>query len=184
MLITRKPVDLNALPPGLRIGTSSPRRAAQIRRRAPVTVLPIRGNVPTRIAKLSDGQFDAVILAAAGLARLGLCLTNSIDLPLLEFVPAPAQGALAVQVREGSEAVEARLDHRGCLRAWPQTPNGPSSPPPGPVVTCLLQPMRPFPRQAQSTCWLSYSLRMGPKWCVAEQQAETPPALGLTWPKV
>lgn len=104
VLITREPADLSALPPGLRIGTSSPRRAAQIRRRAPVSVLPIRGNVPTRIAKMNEGQFDGVILAAAGLARLGLSPPNNIDLPLHEFVPAPAQGALAVQVRESSKA--------------------------------------------------------------------------------
>lgn len=104
VLITRQPLNLDALPAGLRIGTSSPRRAAQIRRRGPVHVLPIRGNVPTRIAKMEQGEFDGVILAAAGLARLGLRPANCINLPLGEFVPAPAQGALAVQVRAADQA--------------------------------------------------------------------------------
>jgi len=109
VLITRSPVELNALPAGLRIGTSSPRRAAQLRRRAAVTVLPIRGNVPTRLAKVERGEYDGVVLAAAGLARLGIRPPHSIDLPLGEFVPAPAQGALAVQARTGDPAVAVLL---------------------------------------------------------------------------
>ena len=64
-------------------------------------LVPLRGNVPTRLAKLETGELDAVVLAAAGLQRLSLKPKHAISLPLDQFVPAPAQGALAVQVREG-----------------------------------------------------------------------------------
>lgn len=101
VLVTREPVDLLNLPRGIRLGTSSPRRAAQFRRLADVRIVPIRGNVPTRVAKAESGEVDGVVLAAAGLKRLGLRPPNLIDLPVDRFVPAPAQGALAVQVREG-----------------------------------------------------------------------------------
>jgi hydroxymethylbilane synthase len=101
VLVTREPVDLSNLPRGMRLGTSSPRRAAQFRRLADVQIVPIRGNVPTRVAKVENGEVDGVILAAAGIKRLGLHPPHLIDLPLDRFVPAPAQGALAVEVREG-----------------------------------------------------------------------------------
>ncbi len=101
VLMTAEPVDLLNLPRGLRLGTSSPRRAAQFRRLADVRIVPIRGNVPTRVAKVGQGEFDGVVLAAAGLKRLGLRPANMIELPLDRFVPAPAQGALAVQMRTG-----------------------------------------------------------------------------------
>jgi hydroxymethylbilane synthase len=87
-----------------RIGTSSLRRAAQVRRERPeLRVVPIRGNVETRLAKLDDGQVDAVILARAGLERLGLAGRISAVLDPSRFIPAPAQGALAVQVRAADE---------------------------------------------------------------------------------
>ena len=105
VLVTRQPVDLSNLPRGIRLGTSSPRRAAQFRRLADVQIVPIRGNVPTRIAQVGQGGFDGVVLAAAGLRRLGLQPPNVIDLPVDRFVSAPAQGALAVQVREGDSTV-------------------------------------------------------------------------------
>lgn len=104
VLVTREPVDLSNLPRGIRLGTSSPRRAAQFRRLADVQIVPIRGNVPSRIAQVGQGGFDGVVLAAAGLRRLGLQPPNLIDLPVDRFVPAPAQGALAVQVRDGDAA--------------------------------------------------------------------------------
>jgi hydroxymethylbilane synthase len=104
VLITRAPAQLDALPAGWRIGTSSPRRAAQLRRCGPVTVVPIRGNVPTRIAKVEQGLVDGVVLAAAGVTRLGLGPAHRIDLPIDRFVPAPAQGALAVQARVDDKA--------------------------------------------------------------------------------
>jgi len=113
VLLTREPADLEHVPAGFRIGTSSSRRSAQLRRLGEVEVVPIRGNVPTRVAKLEREKLDGVVLAAAGLRRLGIEHEPSIDLPTDWFVPAPAQGALAVQTRENDEAVEIVrcLDH-------------------------------------------------------------------------
>jgi len=105
VLVTREPVELPNLPRGIRLGTSSPRRAAQMRRQGEVEIVPIRGNVPSRISQVGKGGLDGVVLAAAGLRRLGLRPPNLIDLPIDRFVPAPAQGALAVQVREGDSTV-------------------------------------------------------------------------------
>jgi hydroxymethylbilane synthase len=83
-----------------KIGTSSLRRAAQIKHlRADLTPVPIRGNVPTRIKLLEQGKFDAVILAHAGIERLGLGNKISLCFDPQQFIPAPAQGALAVQTR-------------------------------------------------------------------------------------
>jgi hydroxymethylbilane synthase len=100
VLITRNEVDLADLPRGMRVGTSSPRRAAQLRRVADVVIVPIRGNVPTRVSKV-ESELDGVVLAAAGIRRLGLKPRHLIELPVDRFVPAPAQGALAVQIRAG-----------------------------------------------------------------------------------
>ncbi len=85
------------------VGTSSARRKAQLLRMRPdVTVKDIRGNVPTRVQKLRDGHYDAIMLANAGVKRLDLDLSglHAIVLSPLEFVPAPAQGVLAIQCRE------------------------------------------------------------------------------------
>jgi hydroxymethylbilane synthase len=87
---------------GARVGTSAPRRSEQLTTLRPdLDVLDLRGNVPTRVRKLRDGLYDAIVLAAAGLDRLQLAVDDliAIDLPLELFVPAPAQGALAIQVR-------------------------------------------------------------------------------------
>jgi hydroxymethylbilane synthase len=102
------------LPPGTRLGTSSPRRAAIARSLRPdIEVLPIRGNVDTRLRKLRAGDYDALVLAAAGLARLGR-LDEATELcdPLV-WVPAPGQGILAVQCRAGDRvaATLAAIDH-------------------------------------------------------------------------
>jgi hydroxymethylbilane synthase len=92
--------DLDELPPGAVIGTSSLRRAAQLLARRPdLKVAPIRGNVDTRIRKILDGQYDGGILAGAGLIRLGLDVHITHWLPLDWMLPAPGQGALAVQCR-------------------------------------------------------------------------------------
>jgi len=102
------------LPDHVRIGTSSPRRAAQVRQFGDVHVEPIRGNVPTRLEKLRRKEYDGIILAAAGLARLNLSPENAIDLPLDRCLPAPGQGALAVQMRaddERSDLLQAVTDH-------------------------------------------------------------------------
>jgi len=114
VLLTREPAAVDALPPGFVVGTSSPRRTHQIGRHAPqVTPEPIRGNVPTRLEKLMAGRYDGVVLAAAGLARLGVRHEHRLDLPLDQFPPAPGQGALAAQAREGSAAAEhvTTIDH-------------------------------------------------------------------------
>ncbi len=110
VLITRELVELSRIPPGMKIGTSSPRRAAQLRRVADVTIVAIRGNVPTRIAKLQSEGLDGVVLAAAGIRRLELHPPHMVELPIEQFVPAPAQGALAVQARVG--------DRVGAQLAW------------------------------------------------------------------
>jgi len=91
-----------------KIGTSSLRRAAQIKHlRADLNPVPIRGNVPTRIKLLKEGKFDAIILARAGIERLGLGGKISLCFDPEQFIPAPAQGALAVQTRtDDSTATE------------------------------------------------------------------------------
>jgi len=91
--------SLDSLPHGARVGTGSPRRAAQLRALRPdVEVADIRGNVETRLAKVRSGEFDAVVLAEAGLRRLGLGDEVGHRFALAEMVPAPAQGALAVEI--------------------------------------------------------------------------------------
>ena len=90
--------DLAALPARARVGTSSLRRECQLRARYPrLDIGPLRGNVPTRLKKLDDGQYDAVILAAAGLKRLGLEDRITRVLPPAECLPAPGQGALGIE---------------------------------------------------------------------------------------
>ena len=97
------------------VGTSSLRRQAQLRRARPdVVARDLRGNVDTRLAKLDRGEYDALILAAAGLARLGLAPPNATPFPLDEMVPAPGQGALAVQARADDPdtlEITAKLNH-------------------------------------------------------------------------
>jgi hydroxymethylbilane synthase len=108
-------VSFEDLPEGAKIGTSSFRRIAQIKHlRGDLETTTIRGNVETRLSKAESGQVDAVILARAGLERLGLADKISFSFDPLEFIPAPAQGALAVQtMSDDSEAIEAvsSIDH-------------------------------------------------------------------------
>jgi hydroxymethylbilane synthase len=101
-LITSSPVTSIAdLPVGATIGTSSLRRIAQLRRlRNDIKCVPLRGNVETRVSKVAAGKIDAAVMACAGLKRLGLSEKISAILPPQEFLPAPAQGALAVQIRD------------------------------------------------------------------------------------
>ena len=105
-------VGLAGLAQGARIGTASPRRDAGLRRVRPdLQIVPVRGNVDTRLRKVGDGQVDAVVLAAAGLQRLGRgdAITELLDPDVCG--PAPAQGALAVECRVGTlEAALASLD--------------------------------------------------------------------------
>jgi hydroxymethylbilane synthase len=102
------------LAPGARVGTGSPRRAAQLQLlRADLRPTPIRGNVDTRIAKMARGEVAACLLALAGLRRLGRAGDAHQVLEVAEMVPAPAQGALAVEARRGSPAaaLTAAIDH-------------------------------------------------------------------------
>lgn len=97
---------LEAMAPGARVGTGSPRRAAQMRRLRPdVDVQEIRGNVDTRLQKLEAGEFEAVILAEAGLRRLRREDEIGHRFSLEEMVPAPAQGALAIETTLDSPAI-------------------------------------------------------------------------------
>lgn len=95
--------SLADLPPGARVGTSSPRRAAQVRRARPdAQILLFRGNVDTRLRKLAEGEADATLLAAAGLDRLG---RSEIGIALDDLLPAPAQGAIGIEARAGDDAI-------------------------------------------------------------------------------
>ena len=101
--------SLSELSPGARVGTSSLRRAAQIRAaRSDVEVVEVRGNVDTRLRKLGSGECDALVLAVAGLARLGRL--DAVGGILDEFVPAAGQGALAVEARPGAVTVSGLVD--------------------------------------------------------------------------
>jgi len=92
--------SIAALPAGATVGTSSLRRIAQLRKlRDDIKCVPLRGNVETRVSKVASGKVDAAVIACAGLNRLGLADKISAILPPQEFLPAPAQGALAVQIR-------------------------------------------------------------------------------------
>ena len=92
--------SLDELPAGARVGTSSLRRELAVRIHYPaLQVGAVRGNVGTRLAKLDRGEFDALIMAAAGLKRLGLADRIRGILPTSQFLPAPAQGALAIEIR-------------------------------------------------------------------------------------
>lgn len=96
--------SIEQLPKNAKIGTSSLRRAAQIKHiRSDLQTVPIRGNVKTRIRKLEDGNCDAIVLARAGLERVGLEKKISFIFDPSEFIPAPAQGALAIQTRSNDE---------------------------------------------------------------------------------
>lgn len=109
-LITRGGRVLQYLPEGSRVGTGSGRRAGQLLRRRPdLTVLPLRGNVDTRLARLEAGDYDGIILAAAGLRRLGLGerITECFDVD--QMIPAPAQGALGLEIREGDDRLRELL---------------------------------------------------------------------------
>ena len=98
-------ISIEQLRPSAKIGTSSLRRIAQIKHlRADVEPASIRGNVLTRIKRLTEGKFDAIILARAGIERLGLSGKISICFDPTQFISAPAQGALAVQTRTGDMA--------------------------------------------------------------------------------
>lgn len=100
VLLTRARGGLASLPSHARVGTGSPRRAAQLALLRPdLSFTDIRGNVDTRMRKVAEGEYDATVLALAGLRRLGVSLSDREILSLEEMLPAPGQGALAVQCR-------------------------------------------------------------------------------------
>jgi hydroxymethylbilane synthase len=104
VLCARDGLTLGELPPGARIGTGAPRRIAQLLALGlGLDVVPIRGNVDTRLARVADGSLDGVVLARAGLARLGRLEDATEVLDPLQMLPAPGQGALAVECRVGDE---------------------------------------------------------------------------------
>lgn len=105
-LVTRNGASLRDLAAGAKIGTGSLRRRAQVLNRRPdIAVAPIRGNVDTRLRKMDNGEVDGLVMAAAGLKRLGLAERIAEYLPSDVCLPAPAQGALALQARDGDHAI-------------------------------------------------------------------------------
>jgi hydroxymethylbilane synthase len=115
-LCARDDLTLDLLPERARVGTGSPRRRAQLLARRPdLQVVDIRGNVDTRLGRIADGaadRLDAVVLAAAGLGRIGRADAATELLDLNRWPTAPAQGALAVETRSGDERLASKLDHR------------------------------------------------------------------------
>jgi hydroxymethylbilane synthase len=104
--------SLGELAPGARVGTSSLRRMAQIRAARPdLEVVPLRGNVDTRLRKARERGLDALVLACCGLDRLGLTAEIGLRLPLETMLPEAGQGAVALQVRAGDEELVAAADH-------------------------------------------------------------------------
>jgi hydroxymethylbilane synthase len=124
VLVARDGLSLGELPPGSRVGTGAPRRMAQLRALGlGLDVVPIRGNVDTRMGKVTSGELDAVVLARAGLARLGRMSAVTEVLDPIQVLPAPAQGALAVECRSDDTRVRKLLaalddpDSRACVAA-------------------------------------------------------------------
>lgn len=117
-LVCRIGGDLESLPPGARVGTGSPRRAAQLLQLRPdLRILAVRGNLDTRLRKLREGGFEALVLAVAGLARLGRQDELDQVFQIEECTPAAGQGALVVQTRAEDDATKelvAPLDDRRC----------------------------------------------------------------------
>jgi hydroxymethylbilane synthase len=123
-LVARDGLTLGELPPGSRIGTGAPRRVAQLRALGlGLDVVPIRGNVDTRLGRVAPGDLDAVVLARAGLSRLGRLDAITETLDPLQVLPAPAQGALAVECRSSdarTRELVGRLEDpsaRACVQA-------------------------------------------------------------------
>ena len=123
-VVSNASASLEGLPAGSAVGTSSLRREAQLRERHPaLRVTPLRGNLDTRLAKLDRGEFQAIVLAAAGLKRLGLAARIRAMLEPEQSLPAPGQGALAIECREDRDDLRAQLallddpDTAACVRA-------------------------------------------------------------------
>ncbi|MEO6397253.1 MAG: hydroxymethylbilane synthase, partial [Tepidiformaceae bacterium] len=110
-LVSRNRMSFRGLPSGARVGTSSARRTAQLRAIRPdIEIVPIRGNVDTRIAKVDAGEYDAAVLALAGLKRLGLEHRATYIFGFEGMLPAPAQGVLAIECRTDDARVRLLLE--------------------------------------------------------------------------
>lgn len=106
-LVARDGLTLGELPPGSKVGTGSPRRAAQLEALGlGLDIVPLRGNVDSRIGRVRNGELDAVVLARAGISRLGRAGEITETLEPIQMLPAPAQGALAVECRVGDVDTE------------------------------------------------------------------------------
>jgi hydroxymethylbilane synthase len=116
VLISRKAKTIQELPQRAKVGTASLRRQAIMKRARPdLEVAPLRGNVETRLRKLDAGEADAIVLALAGLKRLGLDGRATKIMSAAEFLPAAGQGAIAIETREDDDATRdavAKIDHR------------------------------------------------------------------------
>lgn len=109
-LVARDGLVLGELPAGAVLGTSSPRRAAQLRALGlGLEIRPLRGNLDTRLNRVSSGELDAIVVARAGLARVGRLEVITETLEPVQMLPAPAQGALAIECRAGDTALAAVL---------------------------------------------------------------------------
>lgn len=109
-LVARDGLVLGELPAGATVGTSSPRRAAQLRALGlGLEIRPLRGNLDSRLNRVSSGELDAIVVARAGLARVGRLDAITETLEPVQMLPAPAQGALAVECRAGDTALAALL---------------------------------------------------------------------------
>jgi hydroxymethylbilane synthase len=110
VLISRTGKDLSGLPPNARVGTSSLRRAAQLKSIRPdLEIENLRGNLDTRLRKLQDGQYDAIVLAAAGIHRMGWQDRITAYLSPTEFLPAIGQGAIGIEIRSEDRAIRELL---------------------------------------------------------------------------
>ena len=111
--------SLDALPQGAVVGTSSLRRVALLRSLRPdLKIEPLRGNLDTRLRKLDDGVYDAIVLAAAGLKRLGLAERIRTVFETTEMLPAAGQGALGIEIRAGRDDVVQALSHLMDTKTW------------------------------------------------------------------
>lgn len=121
VFISRKAASFADLPQGATLGTTSPRRQAIAKRIRPdLRIVPLRGNVATRLAKLDAGEMDATILALAGMKRLGLEAHATHIMPVHEFLPAAGQGAIAIETRESdlrTRELLKRIDHADTFTA-------------------------------------------------------------------
>ena len=110
MLVSKKHASIKELPQRARVGTSSLRRQAQLKALRPdLEIHPLRGNVDTRLRKLEAGDYEAIILAAAGVNRLGLTALVKQIIPAEIMCPAAGQGALGIEIRNGDEGIRQHL---------------------------------------------------------------------------